>query len=1172
MKGDFSQLNFQPVDNFTGVWHQQGRVLLDQDWNAETEIARHLRELLGQDVIGPDLVGIPAAEPDSWRVVSAESDGSGVEVTVEPGRGWIDGLHLYIPGEMPLVLPTTWFGPPIDDPQPDAASIAAGERDAVILEAWEEAFSAFQDPQCLLEPALGGPDTTERSILHYRLRLLRLRDGEDCGNLERLLDDPDQQGHLTVTPAPTLAIGGDCPVQAGGGYSGFEHYLFRIEVASPTTDGEARFKYSRFNGGLVGRGTFDNALDQISVLANDQMIDHCGLDDFFLEVLAPHDSGTYWEVVMEADASSVGDGVLSLTNIVGAWPGAASDEAFFRLWDGTRLIQTFATGAPVDFELGLRLTFDPPTADNANYRPGDYWTFPLRTAGTDFDPAVWPADAPPHGVTYHRAPLAILNWNAGPVVTLDGPPDIHDCRRVFQPLTRIQTCCTYKVGDGLHSFGDFATIQDAVDHLPPSGGEICVLPGTYEESVVIDKDNVRIHGCGPRSRVVGRPATDDVGTPEPVFLAEGRRNVRIDSLGVEAAPRGIGITIESDEQGVECRGIRLLGLEVHAGADSAIKIAGANEVVVRDCLLLADDVASGWAPLFLLGDDVLVEHNRIQVIPRRIASDSLTAAPVAAPPPTPASIQVEAGRGGIHIAGTCERIQVIDNDIFGGIGHGITLGSVETVDEDGNVGPGLIGWIVNVQDPCDPCAPGSVYLPPGGDPDTGVTYQSAGALYDIRIERNRIHGMGLCGIGVVAFFNLDEADEFISVHGLDILGNELRDNLWRDLQALPQEAQGYMGYGAIGLADVEALRIHDNVIEDNGPDHLQPVCGIFVLHVEGLDIGRNRVRNNGQQTEEDAEEAFSGRRGGIVVPYALPGIDALDVGREFRPRQNGVPAARIHDNIVSQPLGQALALGGLGPMSVQGNQLTSQALVPRSGDPSFWATTVLIVNYGLSNEFYLQTMLFRGATADPVDAGDLPSGGDGFIPAPTRGLDDQGIGRYLANGNVLFADNQLFLDLSEVDVDFAISQAAIVSLDDVAVQNNQFDCDFRVDILFTNLLTVGMTVRVQDNRFKETLMIALFSSVALGLVFNNTSDNQATHCFLNLESPLAALPFLTPSIREHDNQVLFNAFSFLTFWCEALSNWRRILVPNQDLSATNSAQVNTSVGIDNGLNMLWRDQ
>src|SRR5690606_36356305 len=123
-----------------------------------------------------------------------------------------------------------------------------------------------------------------------------------------------------------------------------------------------------------------------------------------------------------------------------------------------------------------------------------------------------------------------------------------------------------------------------------------------------------------------------------------------------------------------------------------------------------------------------------------------------------------------------------------------------------------------------------------------------------------------------------------------------------------------------------------------------------------------------------------------------------------------------------------------------------------------------------------------------------------------------------------------------------------------------------VDILFTNLLTVGMTTRVQNNRFKESLMITLFSSINLGLIFNNTSANQATHCFLNLASPLSGLSFLSTSIVARDNQVLFNAFSFLGFWCEALGRWSSILAPNDD-----NAKVapGASANLDTGMTVMW---
>ena len=1138
MKGDLSQYRFRAAANFTGTLFQQGRAFSDQDGNAADAIGRHLRHLLGRDTIGPGVAAVPQENPDSLRVLQASSDGNQVTVQVNPGRLWIDGLHVYVPGTGPLDWVADYFGPPIASPAPTAAEIAAGVRDAVVLECWEEAFSAYQDPTELIEPALGGPDTTERVVVHHRLRLLRLLDGEDCGNLDRMENDLDAQGHLTVTPAPTAVIAGDCPVQAGGGFTGFEHYLYRIEVATPNAAGDARFKYSRFNGGLVGRGILDSAVDEVVIHANDQMINLSQLSDFYLEVLVPGPSTDpgRWVVAMGANATLIGGNRLSLDvpSIEGAWPGLPSDEVFFRLWDGIDLIQSFPTGlaTPNTLDMGIRLEFDPETADGGNYRPGDFWTFPARATGVDFDPSTWPNDAAPQGVEYHRAPLGILNWNAGPVVTLTGPPEIHDCRAVFPPLTRIKGCCTYTVGDGMMSFGDFEHIQDAVDALPATGGEVCVLPGTYDEHVVIDKDNVRIHGCGMRSRVIA-------DTTDPVFHVAGHSNIRIEGLFIQADEDGIGILVETNVQDVVPERIRLADLGLEAARDSAIKVLGAREVKVLRCILTMEDLPGPWHALYLRCEDGLVEHNVISVTPTLPDDD------VGLP-------SINAGRGGIHLAGTCERVQVVDNRIRGGMGNGITLGSLVEI-ADGEVIDDDPGWVINRFDPCDPCRPGDTTVPPGTGEPGESTFESAGALYEIRIERNRITGMGLSGIGVVGFFDLSEADEFISVVGLDILGNRIADCLFRELEEIPQEMRRFSAYGAVVLADVEDLRFYDNVVENNGPNELFPVCGLFVLHGEALDIHRNRIVNTGAKTPEGAEDALPGYRGGIVIAFAVPGITALEFNDDFFPRQDGRPAARIHDNVVSQPLGQALFLQALGPVSVEGNAFTTRGLILRALDPSFWASAVWILNLGWSNEFYLQFLLFTGTTADPIEPGQLPEGGDEFIPRPRAGLDDFGFGRYLASGNVMFNDNQVVTDLTETAVAFAISSVLIVSLDDVTVQDNQLDCDFFLDFMFTNLLAVGMTLRIKGNRLKETLFITLYSSMGLGLLFNNTSENQATHCILSIASPFNPPPATPPSphvhtdsppIIERDNQELFHSlsFGFLEGWCQRLDALGNILI------------------------------
>src|SRR5215212_8442788 len=99
MNGDFSQSNghlaplrVDPEDNFNGVLHQQGRVLLDGDWNAQTAITNDWQDTAALDIIGAGVAAVPADEPESFRVKAAEVTAGQVKLTIAPGRVWADGL------------------------------------------------------------------------------------------------------------------------------------------------------------------------------------------------------------------------------------------------------------------------------------------------------------------------------------------------------------------------------------------------------------------------------------------------------------------------------------------------------------------------------------------------------------------------------------------------------------------------------------------------------------------------------------------------------------------------------------------------------------------------------------------------------------------------------------------------------------------------------------------------------------------------------------------------------------------------------------------------------------------------------------------------------------------------------------------------------------------------
>lgn len=1112
MRGDFSSWRDERRENFNGVLHQQGRVLLDSDWNEQTRITNDWQDLAAQDIIGGLVAAVPADEPDSYKITKAEiKNGNRIELTVGVGRVWADGLlsRLFGPDALTKEVKriATYLQPPIQSTPgsipvnpPNAPLI----RDAVILEVWRQEINGFQLPEQLIEPALGGVDTTERVHTGAAFRLMRLKDGDTCESIVKDLQDKfDAKGKLTVrlqAPPPT---GGDCEIKAAGGYTGFEHNLYRIEIAQVKSGAAAMFKWSRFNGGLVGRGVFSAANRKVTLTGNIQAILNSGLSSFYLEALefdpsAVGDYG-YWRTTYGARATLDSNGSLSLpvAGSAGEIFGTLTDGTFFfRLWDEVAKIDDFQSEKFL--QDGITLDFDKAAAAGL-YTPGDYWTFPVR-AGEIKNTTPLIDLQPPEGIRYHRVPLATLTWKGNLIDFAKG--EIEDCRHLFRPLTRLSTCCTFRVGDGMHSFGDYDSIKKAIEHLPASGGEICLLPGIYKENLKLEhRSNIKIKGCGTRSRIVA-------DTSDPVIHIRESNNIKIETLAVVTHKDGVGILLEGpvpqsgdddEEKKLYLHDITLEKLLIRASTRSGIEAHVGQNISVRDCRVAMNDARTEWAAVYLVGDDCVIEGNSIYVVTDDSFFDKVDVPEPFLDPGRFDAHDASSARGGLHLGGGCDRVRVINNLIVGGVGDGITLGSVDEKG-DGKVIVIYVPWWPVGKDKAD-CDPNPGHIG-GGVIFVQGTEKIAGApLNDILIERNRIFNMGRNGIGIDAFFDLEKADELISVENLTVIGNRIQHCLNRPLAEIPASLTDSMGYGGIALADVDNLVARDNFIEDNGPDYTEPVCGIFVLHGDGIEISRNRIRNNGARNNKPSASAENGRRGGINVVFGVaprveisataPGIS----NNLSAPFSNGVPAIKIHENIVSVPLGQALSLVALGPVSVVGNQLTSLGMVMQQTSPTFFAATVMIFNLGLSNELWLQALSFLVVQQGQINTPKQPGAVDANGNLVQAGLDDERLGQYLANGNVLFTNNQCQLNLLEKGLSIALTSILILSLDDIGFHNNQCDCDLFDDFVFSQALLFGMSVRASDNRFKEPLLNALYSASTFGWI-NMTTDNQATHCLL----------------------------------------------------------------------------
>ena len=94
MSADISRVRFDPLRDFSGVVLQQGRLLLDADFNEYVALLeRRLRaETVDLTSFGPDPdrageAWVPRQTPDGFRVTA-----SGGKLTIGRGRMYVDGL------------------------------------------------------------------------------------------------------------------------------------------------------------------------------------------------------------------------------------------------------------------------------------------------------------------------------------------------------------------------------------------------------------------------------------------------------------------------------------------------------------------------------------------------------------------------------------------------------------------------------------------------------------------------------------------------------------------------------------------------------------------------------------------------------------------------------------------------------------------------------------------------------------------------------------------------------------------------------------------------------------------------------------------------------------------------------------------------------------------------
>lgn len=1251
---DISRFSFDPRKHYDSVRMQQGRVLTDDDWNENERIEAEEQRRTRTEIIGP------FGSPDrGFKIEHLRTDEGEIDFDILPGSLHLGGLRLEMDpvvqedGPEPETFRTQrdWLQLDLNAfAVPAAEDLTATRFDLVYLEAWQQPVSAVEDEE-LFEVALGGPDTTTRIRNMRQVKIVTDIGAGECHPAWQALVEQWTTQNLGIVDADHERVAraqlqvsynteGEtddlCTPSVEGGYLGAENQALRVQI----TD-SGHFTWGFDNGAPLYRMEASGDAVTMLTLPKDQY--HWPLAGQIVEILPwsallPNGekvAATHGHLSRVLESYNPDTHQLTLATPLPAnyglnWTDRSDSETigtvgevpayYLRVWNrGAGDSSDPAIPITPGIAQALGTTGISVAFSGTDFVADDHWVIAARPETRDqVVPWILESGATPHGIRRFAAPLALIRWS---VVNQEVQGEIiRDCRKTFRPLTDLEGCCTFHVGDGVISHGDFDSIEEALQNLPESGGQICVLAGQHFANIeLIGRQNIRIHGCGDRSIIAPR----EQRMIEPIIRIAGSQNITIDHLNF-VTTRGTAIHLEDPEESaapstdIHLHDNQILAFEYGIFLQVDDGVRGENHLHIANNRIAMIDQPEGKNGIFCLADEVLIERNKIVVVPPPDPNDPEDPRNDDDPPggvfnpcdkgngfytgnfvwanylfaffnyATLIQVAPRAVRfqtlGGIQIGGGSEQVRIVDNEIIGGAGNGVTLGHIpvtepvvilirgertDTVFSDNRATTG----ISQAQYSTNRDANGKLHTSAGtrlsasrtgflsfGDlaenMQAALAAQFQSFLYEIAIEGNHIRSMGLSGIGVIAFFDPESKDAGLIVHveNLTIYRNHIRQCALQIPEEIPGELTNKVGFGGIALASCENAMIEENRIEDNGRSYIDPISGIFILNGEDVEISRNRILNNGPRTSLTGDnlglsaQARRGARGGIVIGMSFKRQFVEAILEELL--SDGVPAAKIHDNIVVQPLGQALYLIAFGPVSIVGNQFTSHEI--DLGHPlSLIAGAVLVFNLGISKDLMKMAIV---PSLSQLGNLNLQSTNQANVVAATQLAIV--LLQYLPSGNVLFANNQTTLDLRNLEIDLSLSAQFIASLDDIGFTGNQSECKGLaflnprssqlqpIDIVLFNTVLAGVTVRTTDNRFQEGFTLTLYSLLSIGLL-NTTLGNQSTNCLLTYGTREARANNLEGFLGNNDCQGSRDTIGSLA-GIGASANQQQVMYPQTD--------------------------
>ena len=474
MKTQISRDSFLPEQRYSGVYLQQGRMILDADWNELTDIQKAQLVNAARCHSEPPWQARPSL---ARRAQRAQDPGSGRlrDHSHQARRIYVEGVSATLNAAAPMAVNA-------QAEYPITVSAYSGQNLCLYADVWERSVSALEQ-SALMDAAMHGADTASRSQTMLQVKW--------CANTVNPMDgvkNPAIGNAPLQLKLRLVGSNGDacdpCASQVRVNER-IGNYLFRVEVHN--YDATARLltlKWSRDNGAEAcvvdkmpeGFNQGDWIWEYFDADTERLLGNHfaSGIDLKKLRgrisetCTTPSDDypNTYvrqWDgyIVLNLDSGTLSDG---RDYGVDLFTGSVGSQAHGRanLTDGVLKINLEL----MELELATTLA-----SGNARFVPGDYWLAPVREAVDESGDIVLNSGLP-RGVRHHYLFLGELAAN-GKLVAQD---DAFSRRMNFPALTDIRAADVGFTDNCAKLYSGAKNVQQALDNLCAISAEDIAYP------------------------------------------------------------------------------------------------------------------------------------------------------------------------------------------------------------------------------------------------------------------------------------------------------------------------------------------------------------------------------------------------------------------------------------------------------------------------------------------------------------------------------------------------------------------------------------------------------------------------------------------------------------------------------------------------------------------------